>query len=136
MADETIKTSVTPPARRGGEIHERIDQILDGVKIPANRLCMTGDSFDTLQNADQLMVLLAAIDNAHVNGSEFEMPDVGPYVMFTLREMVQDAVRYAAEVNDLHLTLRTHADIGGLEKFIEMYKLDKAAAKDEVAHHG
>jgi hypothetical protein len=52
----------------------------------------------------------------------------------TLGKPVRDAVQYAAKVNDLHLTLRTHAEIGSLEKFIEMYNLDKAAAKDEVAH--
>jgi hypothetical protein len=74
------------------------------------------------------MSLLSAIDNAHVNGSEFEMPDIGPFMMFTLREMVRGAVRYAAEVNDLQLTLHTHADIGGLERFIETYKLEKVAA--------
>jgi hypothetical protein len=125
---QTTETSKGEAAAR--TTGERIGQILAGVKIPTNRFCMTGDSFDTLQSADQLMTLLAAIDNAQVNGCEFEMPDVGPCVMFILREMVQDAVRYAAEVNDLQLTLRTHAEIGGLEKFIQTFKLDKPAPAD------
>jgi hypothetical protein len=113
-----------PAAQAAADVHARISQILDGVTIPPNRLCSQGDSFDTLQNVNHLMSFLAAIDNAHMSG-EFEIPD--PYMMITLREMAQDAVRYAAEVNDLQLTLRTHAEIGGLEKFIETFKLDKPA---------
>lgn len=114
------------------DTRKRINQILDGVTIPANRFCITGDSFQTLQSADSLMALLAAIDNAHVNDCEFEMPAIGPRVMFILREMVREAVLYAAKVNDLQLTLRSHAEIGGLEKFIAMFNLDKTA----VGKHG
>jgi hypothetical protein len=120
MADGSLKTSVP-------EIRERIDQILDGVTIPANRFCMKGDSFDTLQSVDQLMELLAAIDSACDEGREFEMPAIGRGVMVVLRDTVRDAVQYAAKVNDLQLTLGTHAGIGDLEKFIAMYKLDKKA---------
>jgi hypothetical protein len=120
---------------RSDDVHQRIDQILDGVAIPANRFCMKGDSFDTLQSVDDLMELLAAIDSACDEGSEFEMPAIGRGVMVVLRAMVRDAVKYAAEVNDLQLTLRTHAEIGGLEKFIAMYNLDKESAGVANAHN-
>jgi hypothetical protein len=106
-------------------VRERIDGILDGVTIPPNPLCTKGDSFDTLQNAGSLMALLAAIDTAQFEGCEFTMPDSGPYLMITLREMVQHAVQYAAKANDLELTLRSHADLGRLEKFIADNELDK-----------
>jgi hypothetical protein len=134
MANKEAESKKAPTAAKHDETRERIDHILDRVAIPANRFCMKGDSFDTLQSANDLMAFLAAIDLAHTEGCAFELPDIGPHVMFTLREMLQDAVRYAAQVNDLQLTLRTHADIGRMEEFIEMYKLDEGAAKDEAAH--
>ncbi len=142
MADGSQSIEPKNAAPTSEPVRERIDGILDGVIIPANPLCAKGDSFDTLQNVGSLMALLAAIDTAQLEGCEFTMPDSGPYLMITLREMVQDAVQYAAKVNDLELTLRTHAEIGGLEKFIAMYNLDKeappasvnAGRETEVAH--
>jgi hypothetical protein len=120
---------------KSNQTHQRIDHILDGVKIPANRFCLRGDSFSTLQSVGDLMELLAAIDAAAASECEFEMPAIGPGMMNVLRDTVRDAVKYAAEVNDLHLTLRTHAEIGGLEKFIEIYGLDKEAAPASETTH-
>jgi hypothetical protein len=138
MADgsQTIEPGKSAPAAEpsyltahpDSGIRERIDHILDRVTIPANRFCLKGDSYDTLQSADQLMEFLAAIDSAAAGECEFEMPPSGQFMMNLLRDTVRDAVRYAAEVNDLQLTLHTHAATGGLEKFIAMFNLDKESA--------
>ena len=51
-------------------------------------------------------------------------------MMNVLRDSIRDVVKYAAEVNDLELTLRTHAEIGDLDEFIEMNELDIATPRE------
>jgi hypothetical protein len=110
---------------RGGALQGRINKILDRVPVPVNRFCDVGDAFTTLQSANMVLELITALDRDG-GASEFEMPVSGPATIAYLRDMIQDSIKYASELVDMEKTLRTHADIGGLEKFIALHGLEEA----------
>jgi hypothetical protein len=66
--------------------------------IPTNPLCYADDARGTLENAHTMMELINALD-CNEGTSEFEMPVSGPATLGLLRKMVQDSIRYAADLS-------------------------------------
>jgi hypothetical protein len=70
---------------------------VEGPVIPTNPMCHAGDTFATLENAHIMMELINALD-CNEGTSQFEMPVSGISSLGLLRKMVQDSIRYAADV--------------------------------------
>jgi hypothetical protein len=70
---------------------------VQGRVIPTNPMCHAGNALCTLENAHSMMELINALD-CNEGTSQFEMPASGISTLALLRKMVQDSIRYAADV--------------------------------------
>jgi len=93
---------------RPAEVTSRIQDGLRCLAIPANPLCEAGIALVTLENAQDVMQLIDAVESQE----SFEMPDGGRSALAQLRQLVQDAVKYASILCDREDNARGAADRG------------------------
>jgi hypothetical protein len=99
-------------SKSAAEITATIRQTLEGKVIPANPMCVPGDACITLSYANEVMKLLAAIDDAN-EGNSFEFPGAsGRAAMDLIRRMVRGAVEYSIELSEGEGNLRAAFDRG------------------------
>jgi hypothetical protein len=94
------------------EITERIRYTLHGLVIPRNPLCEAGNSLLTLENVHDVIALIDAVEVQE----DFEMPDGGRSAIASIRQLAQDAIKYAATLCDGDYALRGAFDRGDMSR--------------------
>jgi hypothetical protein len=69
-------------------------------EIPANPLCVAEDALGTLHSAHAMMELVEALD-CNEGTSQLEMPETGRGSVARLRTLVQDSIKYAADLYEV-----------------------------------
>jgi hypothetical protein len=69
-------------------------------EVPANPLCRADDALGTLYGAHAMMELIEALD-CNEGTSQFEMPETGRGSVARLRTLVQDSIKYAADLYEV-----------------------------------